>query len=484
MSDTLIHAEPSVGGFISEPGGRAESDPRTLPERVERFMLENDLLSEGAAVLVGLSGGSDSVALLTVLTRLAPRHGWQVRAAHFNHGIRGVGAEEDELFCRDLCEERGVPFYRETGDVPAYARENGMSIETAGRLLRYDFLERTARRIGAESVAVAHHMDDNAESILLHLARGSGLAGLTGIKPKRPGLIRPLLGVRKAHIEAFMEEEGLLYRTDETNLIAEGSRNRMRLDIVPYLEEHINPSIVPTLCSMAELLTRDEAYLADEAKRRLEEARAEGGFLRAKIAALPYPIMTRVIRMALAESGAVVDIERVHVESVAELLTARTGARVTLPGVEARTSYKLIKFGRTEKVEPFELPLHEGLISTPLGVFRVEKCEGTRGFVKSRTVAFMDEAKLSALGAPIVVRTRRGGDRIYPIGAPGRRKYKDLLIDRKVERERRDCIPVIACGQEVLFAPGLTASEAVKVDDKTAVMLRAEYFAPGEAENQ
>lgn len=457
-----------------------ERDINSLPEDVERFMLENELLPRGGKVLVGFSGGADSVALLMVLCRLAPKYGWTVLAAHYNHGIRGVGAEEDELFCRDLCEEKGVQFFSESGDVPAYARENGLSIETAGRLMRYEFLERIAERKGCDAIAVAHHMDDNAESIMLHLIRGSGLSGLTGMKPKRDNIIRPLLAVRKEEIQEYLELEGVLYRTDETNLIPEGSRNRVRLDIVPYLEEHINPAIVPTLCGMAELLAQDEAYLSGEARRALDEARTDEGILREKVAELPYPIKTRVIRLALAEAGAVVDIERVHVEAVAELLTARTGARLMLPHIEAWTSYDLIKFGKPTQAEAFETPLAEGRVETPLGAFVITRSDGTEGFFKSSTTAFLDLDKVEAMGAPPVIRTRRDGDRFRPVGSPGRRKLKDYLIDRKVEREKRDCIPLVACGSEVLFVAGHAASENAKVDGNTARMLRIEYLAPEE----
>lgn len=453
---------------------RAES--ADLLSEVEAYIAENGLLERGDSVVVGLSGGADSVALLTILVKLAPKYDWSVRAAHFNHGIRGVGAEEDELFCRDLCEDRGVPFHSETADVPAYAKENGLSIETAGRILRYEFLERVRRAAGCTYIAVAHHMNDNAESILLHLSRGSGLRGLVGMKPKRDRIIRPLLIASKKEIETHLEIEGILYCTDETNLIPEGSRNRMRLDVVPYLEEHINPAIVPTLCSMAELLARDEEYLMGEARKVYETVRAEGGFLRAPVEELPYPIKTRVIRLALAEAGAIVDMERVHVEAIAELLGARTGARLALPHIEAWTSYDMIKFGDPKPNPPFEVKLREGLMMTPAGLFRVERIEGTEGFIRSRSVAFLDLDKVEAAGEAPVIRTRRDGDRFIPVGAPGRRKLKEYLIDRKVERKERDELPLLACGSEVLFVPGHAASETYKVTEETRRMLKVEYL--------
>ena len=451
------------------------TDP-VLIEKTERFISRNGLLERGGSVLAALSGGADSVALLSVLCRLAPRYGWRVSAAHFNHGIRGTEADEDELFCRDLCEAKGVPFYSEKANVPKYAKENGLSLETAGRLMRYDFLERIRVRTGTELIATAHHMNDNAESVFLHLLRGSGLAGLLGIKPRRDNIIRPLLCASREEIEEYLESNDLPYRTDRTNLVPEGSRNRIRLELLPYIEKHINPAIVPTLCNMSELLLKDEEFLMSEALKAYERAKAEDGLIRTEVAQLPYPIRTRVIRIALAEAGAIVDIERVHIDAISELLTARTGARLSLPNIDAWTSYDLLKFGSPKRAEEFSVPVREGLIGTPLGVFRVEMVEGTDGFTRSRDVCFIDLDKLRELPEPLVIRTRLEGDRFMPVGAPGRRKLKEYLIDRKVEREKRGEIPLIASGSEVLFVTGLAASEVTKVDETTRRMLRAEYL--------
>lgn len=477
LNDSRLFAEGMPGDIDAVA---FEQDVSDLPEKVDRFIAEKELLRKDESVLIGLSGGADSVALLVILKQLAPRYGWKLYAAHFNHGIRGVGAEDDQLFCRDLCDMMGVPFYTETGDVPAYARENGMSIETAGRLLRYDFLGRIKEKTGCTAIAVAHHMNDNAESILLHLVRGSGLRGLIGINPRRDDVIRPLLCVMKDEIEKYLEREGIAYHTDETNLIADGSRNRIRLDVMPYLMKHINPGIVPTLCGMSELLSQDENYLAEEAREAYDRVRREDGLLREELDAMPYPIKTRVIRMALADAGAIVDIERVHVEAVAELLKARTGARLMLPRIEAWTSYDLIKFGNPKPGVEFETPLKPGLIGTPLGVFRIELRNGREGFRKDPNVGFLDYDKVKALGEP-VIRTRQEGDRIQPVGAPGRRKLKDYLIDRKVDREKRGEIPLIACGADVLYLAGYASSELAKVDDDTKTMLRAEFL--GRIEN-
>ena len=444
--------------------------------RVEGFILENGLIEENGSVLVGLSGGADSVALLTLLKSLSQRHGWRVGAAHFNHGIRGAQADEDERFCREYCVKLGVPFFSEKADVPAYAAENGLSLETAGRLLRYDFLEMIRREKGFDRVAVAHHMDDNAESVLLHILRGSGLAGLTGIKPVRGLIIRPLLCMRRSDIEGYLAELGIPFRTDRTNLVPEGSRNRVRLELLPYVQEHINSCVVGTLCSMAELLSKDEDHLMGEAKKAYASMKKDGGLKRFEAAKLAYPIKVRVIRLALQDADALVDIERVHIEAIIELLTAKTGARLCLPHIEAWTSYELLKFGKPRKAEDFELPLTEGNIETPLGTLKVNFVKGQKGFVRSADVCFIDRDKAVALGAPLVIRARREGDKIRPVGAAGHKKLKDFFIDRKVERGTRAVLPLIAAGSEVLYAAGLASSETVKVDCGTREMIRAEFI--------
>lgn len=461
-----------MDGAVSERDAAGD-----LKERIESYILENGLLSDGDSVLVGLSGGADSTALLYVLTRLSRKHGWTVRAAHFNHMIRGREADEDESFCRGLAEAWGVPFFSDSADVPAYAQEQGVSLETAGRLLRYGFLERIRAKTDTKYIATAHHMNDNAESILLHLLRGSGLAGLLGIKPKRGEIIRPLLAVRREEIEDYLESEGVPYRTDETNFIPDGSRNRIRLKLIPYIEAHINPGIVQTLCSMSELLSRDEEYLLNEAINARALLVKDGGLLRKELDALPYPVKTRVLRLELLERNAIVDVERKHLDAIIEMLPGRTGSRLMLPGIEVRTSYELIKLGKPEPVTAdFEIPLEEGLTETPLGAFRTETVEGTEGFIKDPNVLFMDADKLSKLGSPAVIRPRGEGLRFMPVGAPGRKKLKDYFIDRKVDREERDSIPLITSGSEVLFIPGFASSALVSVDASTKRMIRSEFI--------
>lgn len=448
-----------------------------MKEKVAAFIKENSLIAPGSSVLAAVSGGADSVALLCILARLREELDCTLYAAHLNHGIRGAAADADEAYVEELCQRLGVPLTCLKLDIPGLAREHGHTLEQEGRIARYDFLERTRAGVGAQCVAVAHHMDDEAESVLMHLMRGSGLAGLTGIKARRGNIIRPLLCVRRAEIEEYLHSLGVAYCTDETNLIREGTRNRIRLDVVPYVEKYINPAFTQALCSMAELVSRDEEYLAKTARDALEAASRDGGFEREALAALPMPILTRAIRIALADIGAVVDIERSHVEKAAGMIASgRTGAMMDMHCALMRISYGLVYFERPDEkrgasFEAFEIPFAvEGETRTPEGVFCAHITDDLTVGADPYT-AYMDFA---AVPEALTVRRRLPGDRFRPLGAPGERKLKEYFIDRKLPREARET-PLVASGGTVLFVPGCGIADSVKVKANTARVLRVKY---------
>ncbi|MBQ2661333.1 MAG: hypoxanthine phosphoribosyltransferase [Clostridia bacterium] len=442
-------------------------------EKVIRAISEYELLKKGQGVVVGLSGGADSVALLVSLLACSKKMELSVYAAHLNHCIRGESAKADEQFVRELCEFYGVPLFCESIDVPYLASRNGETLEQAGRNVRYDFLERARIKFGADKIAVAHHMDDQAESIMLHLTRGSGLLGLGGMQVKRGNIIRPLLFVRRAQIEAYLAENGIVYHTDETNLVADSSRNKLRLEVIPYIEKNMNSAIVPTLCRLGELLRRDEDYLDAEAKEALNRARRGAGFDRKMISALHFAIKSRVIRLALAEIGAVTDIEFIHIESIIALLDARTGARLDLPQCQAWISYDKIFFGRIKSGEEFSYPLIIGGVTrTPLGTFEAKLIDMCR-IEENPYVAYLDADEAEKL--ELCVRTRKQGDRFFPLGAPGTKKLKDFFIDKKVPREERG-MALVCAGNEVCFVPGFTISENLKVNENTKKILCIKYY--------
>ncbi len=454
-------------------------------ERVRSTIERYELIPEGSGVVVGLSGGADSVALLDVLLRLVSGLKFRVYAAHLNHSIREFGAKHDEMFVRNLCESSGVPLIAETIDVPARARAEGLSLETAARLERYAFLERARMSFDADFIAVAHHMDDNAESILLHLIRGSGLTGLIGMSPKRGLIIRPMLFVQRNEIESYLFERESAYCTDETNLITEGSRNHLRLKVIPYIEQHINKRAVEAFCRSAELLYEDEKYLCGEAERALDSARSGSGYNRAALYGLSPAIRSRAIRLALKRIGAEVDIEKVHIDSVIKLLGSRTGAMLNLPYALVRNSYDLVIFEHADDAGVVNSFAGDCFLSidridddyaickrTPYGDFAISVIKPSEVSAFDRYTAYLDADKLSF---PLELRLRREGDRFHPVNAPGGGKLKSYLIDHKVDRLKRDKLALAACGSDIIFIPGFCIAHKVRVTHDTRRVLMIQY---------
>lgn len=420
------------------------------------------------AVLVGLSGGIDSVVLLHAL-RAAARQGriGALTAAHLHHGLRGAAADADEEFCRRLCGEWEIPFCSERADVRAEADSRRLSMETAARELRYDFLRRAARRFGADCIAVAHHMDDQAETVLLHLIRGSGLAGLAGMRPRNGDIVRPLLRTQRREIEAYAAENKLAYCTDETNASDVMLRNRVRHTLLPALKT-LNPRVVERLSSTADLLAADEDCLQALASAAAKAAMREGedGMDRAALRSLEPSVRTRVLRqqLLLAQQG---DVERRDIDRVDALLFQQAGTQIELRGGKAAwVDSRLLHVGVPPKIRTFSIPFAApGTVHTPAGVIRSEWADFRRA--AHACEAYVD---FDALPPDTAVRTRRPGDRFHPLGAPGTRKLSDVMTDRKLPGTQRD-LPLLCGGAEVLWMPGYTISERLKVTPQTKRVL-------------
>lgn len=447
-----------------------------MHRRTAEFAKQQGLFEAGSTVVAGVSGGADSVALLCILKALEETLSIRVCAAHYNHRIRGENADADEAFVRELCAARGIPLLCGSGDVPAAAKAEGKTLEQAARDMRYAFLEEARQHFGAAAVAVAHHMDDQAETVLMHLVRGAGLAGLCGMQPKRGTVVRPLLFLGRAEIEGYLSENRIPFRTDASNFERESTRNRLRLDVMPYLQAHINKNAAANMAEAALLLQADERYLSLEAEKALLAAkRGEDAYERQALAALAPPIRARALRQALSAAGAKTDVEKKHIDALTALLAGETGASLDLPAVRAETEYGLLRLVPAEakaETQAFALPLNlEGETKTPCGSFFAETA--TPGdFAPDSFTANFD---LDKLPAGLTVRTRRPGDRFFPLNGPGRRKLKEYMIDKKIPRRERE-MPLIAAGEEVLFLPGFTAADPVKVDGDTKRILRVRFI--------
>lgn len=445
---------------------------------VRAALARHRMVAPGDKVLVGVSGGPDSLALLHVLWRLRAEIGVALHVAHLNHLLRGEQAAEDAAFVRAVSEGLGLPCTVEEAPVARLARERGLSLEEAGRVARYDFFRRLAAATGAARVALGHTRDDQAETVLMRLLRGAGPSGLAGIPPVRDGwVIRPLLAVSRAAVEAYCRAHGLRPRRDPTNEEPSFLRNRVRLELLPRLESEYNPELRQALAQLAELLRAEEEWLG----RQAEEAaaglvRAEGGSVVVGVEGLvqlPLALRRRVVRLAAERAGVPGPLPFEHVEGVLALCEAAVGGAVSLPGAcEARREHDGLVIGAGGgRGAPFSYRLAvPGSVLVPEAGLRLvaevvpggawPPRDGAAGGAppddERRGAGQAGVAVLDADRLPLVltVRSRRPGDRFRPLGMRGEKKLQDFLVDAKVPRRERDRVPVVEAGGEIVWVVG------------------------------
>lgn len=454
--------------------------------KVLRTIHKYNMLLPGERVLVGISGGPDSVTLLHVLKRIEKDMGIEVYAAHVHHGIRGTVADRDAEFVARLCQQWDVPLFVKRADVPRLADEGGMTLEEAGRIARYRFFDEVLHDIGGHKVALGHNRDDQAETILHHILRGTGMQGLQGIRPVRQNkFIRPLIEVSRAEIEEYCHQNGLEFRIDATNRDVAYTRNRIRHELIPYIKQHFNSSIVDALVRMGTIVRDEEDFLqvyCREEYNRLVEASDQDrlsidlkGFLMRPIA-----VRRRVLRMVLLTIGGTLDeIGANHVEDVLDMVTnSSTGSVLTLPnGIKVLKDYDSVVVWRGELHSP--VPLFEYPLDVP-GSVTVKECgiEVTTRWVQRKEVCFSSPWRVyidgDAISGRLRVRNRRQGDRFKPFGMGGTKKLKEYFIDRKVPRNERDGIPLVADEKNIIWVVGWQIHDDYKVTPATHKVVQME----------
>ncbi len=469
--------------------------------QIKRAVERYKLLERGERVVVGVSGGPDSMALLHALRVMSRETGWRVHGAHLHHGLRGTAADRDLALVKAYAEGEGVPL---TIERLAPESLDGPGVEARGRMLRYAFLHRVAERTGAERIATGHTMDDQAETVLLRLLRGSGTRGLAGIQPRRDdGVIRPLLLARRRSVIAFLKGAGIAYGEDETNRDARFLRNRVRHEVLPLLRT-LSPRITERLASMADRLRADEAYLAAETNRVgrawLDEGHATGprriaGGEREQLSKLPEALRSRVLMALLADAGAEPDRLADAIECIeAHLAPGATPGTVDLGGnLRVRWGAQGVFVERGARrdtgdaAQPLAVPgtttLPDGrairaTILSGAGEQRVSPETPVAGGAAGKAQALFDLADLTL---PLAVRTRLPGDRMRPRGFGHWRKLKDVLIDARVPQAERDRVPLVVMGEEILWAAGVRASERGRPGPGPARRLFLELLGEGSA---
>lgn len=413
-------------------------------------------------VLCAVSGGADSMCLLSWLHDNAQTLGITVAAAHFNHCLRGEESDRDEEFVKDFCRREGISFACGRGDVAALARDSGRSTEDAARAMRYDFLRSAAKKTGCNKIATAHNAEDNAETMLLNLVRGAGARGLAGIPPVRDEFIRPLLSTTRAEILSYLNDRGICYVTDSTNLDDDYTRNKLRHRVMPVLSE-LNPSFAAGCLRTAESLRDDDACLYFIARGFAEENYIDDSLPAEKLAALPRAVAVRVLRIVCG-SG----LTAVQTDAILALLKSPENKFVDVRGMRiARDRDKLLFGTAAKKLGSYVIPINGG-IDIPEAGIRIsgEIIENCKQIDNIHNFDF----KYSGICGSISLTPRQDGDRIRLRGRGCTKSLKELLRERNVPVVRRDMIPVLRDRNGPIAVLGMGMDERVAAEPGDTVL--------------
>ena len=442
--------------------------------KVERFIQRHGLLTGKRLVLVGLSGGADSVALLGVLVRL----GYPCRALHCNFHLRGAESDRDEVFARQFADSLGVPFVKVDFDTRGYAAIYQESIEMAARSLRYRWFEEQRQAFDAEAIAVAHHRDDSVETLLMNLLRGSGIRGLGGIRPRNGQVVRPLLAVSRAEIEEWLQTQGWDYVTDSSNLSDAYTRNFIRLRVLPLLEQ-LNPAARETIARSAAHLSAAEqlyAYTVEEARKAV--------FVTADSlsieALMRYPSPETLLYEWLRPLG----FSRIVVGELFESLKGLSGKQfysATHQVLKDRDRLYIAPLQEPSAWQPIEIPVATGELTQPLRL-SFQLMERTSDFQLERAsdTAYFDAEKLPGR---LTLRLPQTGDWFVPFGMRGRKKLSDFFADQKMNRWEKLRQPLLCAGESIVWVVGRRADDRFRVGEETKMIFSVKKIGQREAES-
>ncbi len=457
---------------------------------VEATICRHHMLASGDTVLVGVSGGPDSVALLHCLVEL--RSSWSVHlvVVHLNHQLRGATADQEAAFVERLASRLEVPCEIGSRDVASYGAEHRLSIQEAARAVRYAFYDEVAARRGAGKIALGHQANDNAESVLMHVLRGTGPRGLAGIPPVRDGrIIRPLIDLGRLQILRFLEERGSEYVRDHSNLDPKYLRTRIRHELLPLLKENFNPKVVHALTRLASIVRQEEDFFNQQIRSAFQDLVLEQRTNRITLSAsglarLHPALLQRLVRQAvLSLRGNLKRLGHNHVGAVVRLVKGPLpSGRLDLPnGVWVVRDRDEVTFsvGAPESRPRFEYHVAgpgTTLIREIGTCLRLSVCDASEVVVTGKhhpTTAFLD---LDAVSFPVIVRSLRRGDRFRPLGMSGSQKLKAFFINHKVPRSKRHRCPLLLSGGRIVWVGGYRIDDSAKITEKTKRVLTAELL--------
>jgi tRNA(Ile)-lysidine synthase len=457
-----------------------------MKDKVIKYIKKYKMINSGDGVLVAVSGGPDSICLLHILHSLRYSFNLRLMVIHINHLIRGEHAEEDETYVRDLCQEWDIPFYAHREDIKLLSRNKGISIEEAGREVRYNCFYKIKESHKLQKIALGQHRDDNAETILMRILRGTGPSGLAGISPHREdGVIRPLLSCTREEILDYCKVHKLFPKTDESNLQPIYFRNKIRLEVLPYLEQY-NGNLKSNLQNLGEIIWEQQDYINNEMGKLWSQNINKSGEAiilsmnwLAELSAFEQKEMLR--RSIEWVKGNLKEIEHTHIQLIVEMMEDKSKTTWTLQlpqEIRIKRQYKqlIIKQGEKDQIKPFcySLPIGEKFFIPELNLelnLYLERREDVDIIKSDSKKGYFDYEKI---GAPIFVRNRIPGDTFKPSGNIGSKKIKDYFIDIKVPRDKRDEVPLVVSEKGIIWVVGYRVDERYVVDENTNIILTIE----------
>lgn len=447
---------------------------------VKYNILDKNLIKQDENILIGFSGGPDSVFLFHNLRLLKETLSFNLYASHINHMYRGIDAQHDEDFVRALCEQYGIKLFVKRKNATDYANELKVTEEEAGRILRYNFFRENLKEVGGGKIAVAHNLNDQAETVLQRIIRGTGIDGLGAMSYEKDDLIRPILNVKRSEIEKYLHDNNYDYCIDKTNAQAIYGRNKIRLNLIPYLEKDFNPNIQNTLFRMSEVMDKDSKIIEKYINLKFEETLFEKDENRVvlnlyKLKNMEDYELGRIVRKALEFlKGNTNNIEMKHVEYANEFIKyGKTGKKINLSeGYTIEISYNNIIIRKTvEKIPKFKYNITLG---SPMYIKEIGKTVICK-VLDAKEYNPNDKTSIS-LDYDIVIgkisaRNRDDGDNIVPCGMTGSRKLKDIFIDMKIPADERDHKLIIVDEHNILWVEGYRIHNSYKVSSSTIKIL-------------
>lgn len=451
-----------------------------LLHKVKETINKYNMIEKGDRILVAVSGGPDSVTLLHVLNMLKDELNISLVIAHVNHMLRDKESDGDEEYVKGLGNKFNIPVNTCRVDVDKYAREKGVSTEVAGREIRYDFFREVSIKEGCNKVAVAHNANDQVETFMMRLFRGSGIYGLRGIDAVRDNIIRPLIDVDRSSIEKFCEEMNVETRLDATNLENIYSRNKIRLDVLPYISENFNKDIIRTIMRTIDSFTIDNDYLEEQSYISYKKYAKNLGdkiVIDKEAFTLHKAVLSRLIRNVMKDLlGNIKEIEKKHIDEIILIQSGETGKELILPRrIKATNNYGDIVIQIDNKNNEFINFEKDINISGTTYIEELDitiECEVTNKkninkFSNNYLIKYFDYDKIKK----VTIRNRRDGDYFTPLGMKGRKKLKDLFINEKIDKSKRSKIPLILFDNEIAWIVGLRISEKFKITEETKRIL-------------